>query len=60
MGNMTEFREVVRMFDLGHLGSVVDHVVKPPAAASAWARLEAGEQFGNLVIDWRSGQGNVR
>lgn len=60
MGDMTEFREVVRMFDLGHLGSVVDQVVNPAAAASAWARLEAGAQFGNLVVDWRPGQGDVR
>ena len=52
MGDMAEFREVVRMFDLGHLIPVVDRAVAPSDAASAWGRLETGAQFGNLVVDW--------
>lgn len=54
MGSMGEFREVVRLFELGRLSAVLDDVVKPEAASSAWARLEDGAQCGNLVVDWRS------
>ena len=54
MGSMTEFREIVRLFELGRLDSVLDRVVNPSEAGSAWERLESGAQFGNLVVDWRS------
>ena len=54
MGSMREFREVLRLFELGRLSAVLDGVVRPEDAQSAWSRLEAGDQFGNLVVDWRS------
>ena len=54
MGSMSEFREVVRLFELGRLAAVLDEIVKPEDARSAWSRLEAGDQFGNLVVDWKS------
>lgn len=53
MGNNDEFKEVAALFRAGHLKPVVDEVFKPEQAADAYARLEAGEQFGKLVIDWR-------
>jgi hypothetical protein len=30
----------------------VDEVFEPAAAEAAYARLEAGEQFGKLVFKW--------
>ena len=54
MGSMDEFREIVRLFELGRLDPVVDGVVMPADAGSAWSRLESGDQFGNLVVDWKS------
>lgn len=53
MGDMQEFREVVALFRRGLLRPVVDAVFKPADAARAYARLEAGEQFGKIVVDWR-------
>jgi len=37
----------------GALTPVVDSVFTPDRCADAYARLEAGEQMGKLVIDWR-------
>jgi len=55
MGDMKEFREVVSLFRSGAIRPVVDQVFAPFEGASAFARLEAGEQFGKLVVDWRRG-----
>jgi len=52
MGSNEEFREVVSLFRSGQVDAVIDQVFKPEDAARAWARLEAGEQFGKVVIDW--------
>ena len=52
MGSNDEFREVVALFRAGRVRPVVDQVFKPSDAAKAWQRLEAGEQFGKVVIDW--------
>jgi len=52
MGSNEEFREVVSLFRSGQVNAVVDQVFKPEDGAKAWARLEAGEQFGKIVIDW--------
>ncbi len=52
MGTNDEFREVVSLFRSGHLSPVIDKVFKPEDAAQAWKRLEDGEQFGKIVIDW--------
>ncbi len=54
MGSMREFEEIIELFDLGHLETVVDSVSAPRDAAAAWTKLEAGAQFGNLIVDWRS------
>jgi len=54
MGDMAEFREVVRLFLDGRLETVIDAVAGPEAGPDQFARLERGEQFGKLVIDWRA------
>lgn len=53
MGDMREFREVVSLFRSGAIRPVIDHVFAPTEGRAAFERLEAGEQFGKLVIDWR-------
>lgn len=52
MGSTAEFREVVSLFRAGHLAPAVDKVYSPQEAKDAYARLEAGEQFGKIVIRW--------
>jgi NADPH:quinone reductase-like Zn-dependent oxidoreductase len=53
MGDMREFQEVVGLFLKGSLQPVVDRVVTPSEVPEAYAALEAGTQFGKLVVDWR-------
>ena len=53
MGDMREFREVFALYSAGYLHPVVDRVFTPQEAVAAYTRLESGEQFGKLVIDWR-------
>ena len=53
MGDMAEFREVVALMRSGALHPVIDTVVAPEAASEAYARLESGDQFGKVVVDWR-------
>lgn len=53
MGTNDELRELAALFRAGHLRPVVDSVYKWNDAPSAWARLEAAEQFGKVVLDWR-------
>lgn len=53
MGDMREFQEVVSLFLKGSLQPVVDRVVTPSEVPEAYAALEAGTQFGKLVVDWR-------
>ncbi len=53
MGSNNEFKEVVSLFNRGALAPVVDQVFTPDDCRSAYERLEAGEQFGKIVIDWR-------
>lgn len=52
MGSNDEFREVTALFRAGALRPVVDMVTPASEAARAYARLEAAEQFGKLVIQW--------
>lgn len=54
MGDMREFRQVVELLASGRVGPVIDQVVPPAEGPAAFARLENGEQFGKLVIDWRA------
>jgi NADPH:quinone reductase-like Zn-dependent oxidoreductase len=53
MGTMDEFRECVALFLSGAIRPVVDSVHRPEAGQAAYARLEASEQFGKIVVDWR-------
>ncbi len=54
MGSNDEFREVVSLFNAGLVSPVVDAVIPASDARSAWERLEAGEQFGKIVLDWQA------
>lgn len=53
MGTNDEFKEVVALFNTGKLTPVIDRVFTPEQGKEAYERLEAGEQFGKIVIDWR-------
>lgn len=52
MGSNEEFAEVAALYRAGALKPVVDRVFTPEQASEAYARLEAGEQFGKIVIRW--------
>ncbi len=52
MGDMDEFREVTTLFRAGKLEPVIDQVFTAKDAAQAYARLQAGEQFGKVVVRW--------
>ena len=52
MGTMDEFREVTALFRAGLVEPVIDTVFPPADAAAAYARLQAGEQFGKVVVRW--------
>ncbi len=53
MGTNNEFKEVVALFNNGSLKPVIDQVFTPDQCTQAYERLEAGDQFGKIVIDWR-------
>lgn len=53
MGTMAEFRQVMALLAAGALAPVVDRTYRPEEAQEAYARLEAGQQFGKIVFDWR-------
>lgn len=55
MGTNDEFREVMALFASGCVAPHVDAVFPPERAQDAWGRLEAADQMGKLVIDWREG-----
>lgn len=52
MGSNEEFKEVVALFNAGSIQPVVDRVFPADEAGAAYARLEAGEQFGKIVLAW--------
>ncbi len=52
MGSNDEFGEIAALFRAGHLKPAVDKVFPWTEARSAWERLEAGEQFGKIVLKW--------
>jgi NADPH:quinone reductase-like Zn-dependent oxidoreductase len=52
MGSNDEFREIARLLRAGALDAVVDSVTPAEEAVKAYQRLEAGEQFGKLVLNW--------
>tara|TARA_Y100000589_G_C26804711_1_gene487231 strand:+ start:60 stop:557 length:498 start_codon:yes stop_codon:yes gene_type:complete len=53
MGDMREFREVLSLLRSGALSPTIDSVHSSSEGAAAFSRLESGEQFGKVVIDWR-------
>jgi len=55
MGSNDEFKEVVALFKTGNLAPVVDKVFTPEQCVQAYERLEAQDQLGKIVIDWRQG-----
>ncbi len=55
MGTNEEFAEVAALFRAGKVDAVVDTITPANRGAEAFARLESGEQFGKVVIDWREG-----
>ena len=52
MGDMDEFRRAVSLFKSGLLKPTIDRVFTADKGHEAWERLEAGEQFGKIVLDW--------
>lgn len=52
MGSNDEFREVVSLFRVGKIKLPVDQVFAAEEGAKAFARLEAADQFGKIVIKW--------
>jgi NADPH:quinone reductase-like Zn-dependent oxidoreductase len=52
MGSNDEFREIAALFRAGKLSVPVDQVFAAQDGAKAFARLEAAEQFGKIVILW--------
>jgi NADPH:quinone reductase-like Zn-dependent oxidoreductase len=52
MGSNAEFAEVAALYRSGALKPVVDSVHKAEQGAEAFARLESGEQFGKVVVEW--------
>ena len=52
MGSNEEFSEVTALFRTGNVRPVIDKVYRAEEAQQAYARLEAGEQFGKIVLTW--------
>ena len=52
MGDMDEFRAVTTFLCSGEMLPIVDSIQKPQFAKKAYERLESGEQFGKVLIDW--------
>jgi NADPH:quinone reductase-like Zn-dependent oxidoreductase len=52
MGSNEEFAEVAVLFRSGKLRPAVDQVFEAKDAVRAYERLEAGEQFGKIVVKW--------
>lgn len=53
MGDSREFAQVTRLLVAQRLTPVVDVVLPPEGGSAAFGRLEAGAQFGKVVVDWR-------
>ncbi|MFZ4575368.1 MAG: zinc-binding dehydrogenase [Phycisphaerales bacterium] len=52
MGSNEEFAEVAALFRAGKLWPVVGHVYDAEHAVEAYRLLEAGDQFGKIVLRW--------
>jgi NADPH:quinone reductase-like Zn-dependent oxidoreductase len=53
MGNLTEYREIVRVLGTGELRPIVDRVFPFTEARAAFERLDRGEQLGKIVVEVR-------
>ncbi len=51
MGNLAEYREIVRLLGQGHLRPLVDSAFPIDRAVEAFERLKGGSQMGKIVID---------
>lgn len=54
MGSPEDFAEVTSLFRAGRLAPVIDSVHRADEGRAAYARLESGEQFGKVVVEWAS------
>ena len=54
MGDMQEMVDSMALLMSGDVAPVIDQVYAPSDGGQAVSRLEAGEQFGKLVLDWRA------
>ncbi len=52
MGTPAEFAEVASLYRAGSVRPTVDNVFSLEKCGDGYARLEAGEQFGKIVINW--------
>lgn len=52
MGSNTDFQELAALYRAGTLAPIVDQVFEASEGPAAYERLNAGEQFGKLVIRW--------
>lgn len=52
MGTNDEFKEVVSLFNTGGLRPAIDKVFDANEGVKAYERIEAGEQFGKVVLRW--------
>lgn len=52
MGTTDEFKECVALFNKGAIKPAIDKIYDAKDAKQAYERLEAGEQFGKLVLRW--------
>lgn len=57
MGNVREFRTVTKLFADGRLAPVVDTVIPLEDARSGFERMQAGGQFGKIVVQVSEGKG---
>ena len=52
MGDMNAFRSVLALLADGTMTPVVDSTWDVDDASSAWERLESGDHFGKIVLNW--------
>ncbi len=52
MGTHDEFHQVVSLLRSGAVKPVIDRTYPAHEAAEAFSRLESGEQFGKIVLNW--------
>jgi NADPH:quinone reductase-like Zn-dependent oxidoreductase len=53
MGSVDDFAEIASLYRTGAYTPVIDSVHDAADGRKAYERLESGEQFGKVVIDWR-------